>query len=160
MRGKLNQTATALALTVASVIIGVVGATPAAAMSISAYQKTSTYPFSRSSTNGIDPLRYYMRQCVSYAGWWLLHVRGVKVYKAGSASNWKAWAKAHHHTVNHTPSVGAVAWWYHHVAVITKVNSSSIVVHEYNWGTRFGYGSRTIKKGSRSWPVNILHINN
>lgn len=160
MRGITHRLGTTVALTTATLFTGVVVATPASAMSISAYGRLDKYPFWYQS--GTDPLMYYKAECVSYAAQWLLHNKGVKVYKVGNAVQWKSWAKDHHYAVNHTVEVGAVAWWPHktygHVAIVLKITKTGVEVGEGNWYHKHGYDRRPIKKGSSSWPKYFLHI--
>ena len=57
-----------------------------------------------------------------------------------------------------TPRVGDVAQSnagsYGHVAVVAKVNASTVVVEEYNYASRNHYGTRTVAKSS----FNYIHF--
>jgi surface antigen len=142
--------------------MSIVAAQPAAAMSIETYGKLPRYPYITSSTSGVDPLRYYKRECVSFAAWWILRHNHKVIYFAHGAGEWKTWAITHHYAVDRTATIGAVAWWSGHVAVVLNVVKKSsrfyMTIGEYNFAVPYRYGERTIVTGSNRWPKAFLHI--
>ena len=70
----------------------------------------------------------------------------------GYANQWDEAARASGVSINNTPKPGCVAqtnrgkWG--HVAWVAKVQGNSVVVEEYNWNTKLGYGTRTVDKGT------------
>ncbi len=102
---------------------------------------------------GIDPWKFYMCQCTSYAAWNWNRVQGKHWTNSrpgqGDAYNWPRLAGDQGYSVSNTPTVGAIAVWpltaytpYGHVAIVTAVNGSTISVAEYNWTYREKYGTR------------------
>ncbi len=93
--------------------------------------------------------------CVDYAKWVLS--RHTTKYKAGSYGDGKDFAanlgKAFGYKVDHTPAVHAVVSFptnmanptYGHVALVAEVKSDgSIVVEEFNWTTKYHYGTHVV----------------
>ena len=133
------------------------------------------YPASVAKKN-VDPWRFYSGQCTSFAAWrinhqlefgfddyWLVHW--------GNASNWKSAAKsapvrAAGVTFDHTPRVGAIAWWAAgsagssrgHVAWVAVVNPTSITIEEYNYLHAEKYDVRTIARDDSRWPSGFIHF--
>ncbi len=81
----------------------------------------NAYPWANDQTNGVDPYGMTMRQCVSYAAWYLnAHgtpfghftrgPRGIGTF--GNATGWDAAAVKAGFTVSTTPLVGSVAQWH------------------------------------------------
>lgn len=109
----------------------------------------------RYSTADIDAWRFYKCECTSYAAD-KLNERSIAFnnsYKGvswGNASNWKNAAQSAGVTVETTPKAGDIAWWSSgHVAYVDSVNSDGTAnVSEYNWGTAWGYGTRTKVKAT------------
>lgn len=132
------------------------------------YGKEKSYPFWKSSTSSIDPLRYYKRSCVSYVGWRLLHTNNVRFYYSGAAWQWPSWASSHGYkllkgTDRKKVKRGYIAYWYRgykkgHVAWVedpARKTSKGIRVHvrEANWNNPNGYGERDIM-----WSEPTLYI--
>jgi surface antigen len=61
-------------------------------------------------------------------------------------------------TVNNKPVPGCVAQsnagGYGHVAWVTAVGPTTVTIEEYNYGSKEGYGRRTVPKGN----FNYIHI--
>ncbi len=117
----------------------------------------SGYPWANDQTNGSDPYGMTMRQCVSFAAWYInAHgtpfghfTKGPKgVGTFGDASTWDSAARTAGFTVSSRPLVGSIAQWHAnekytvtsatgwfaitagsagHVAVVTKVYSDGSV---------------------------------
>ncbi|HEX7738209.1 MAG TPA: CHAP domain-containing protein [Marmoricola sp.] len=133
------------------------------------------YPASVAKKN-VDPWRFYSGECTSFVAWRINHQLGVDfndfwLVHWGNASNWKHAAqssavKATGVSVDHTPNVGAIAWWAAgsagsssgHVAWVAVVNDSSITIEEYNYLHHHKYDVRTIDRGDRRWPTGFIHF--
>ncbi|MGK3968425.1 CHAP domain-containing protein [Sorangium sp. So ce1667] len=128
---------------------------------------TGGYPYAGRSPSEVDPWRFYMRECTSFAAWkmnqlgvdfsnYMVGPNGVAGH-FGNASHWAENARTIGYTVDHTPAVNAIAHWNSgHVAVVDAVNpDGTIVVEEYNWAHPHAYGTRTISAGA---PSDYLHV--
>ena len=121
------------------------------------------YPY-RGATSGIDPWHFYKGQCTSFVAWRLNnrnHIKFTNTYKGQGFRNANTWdnaARAAGISVTSTPRVGDVAQSnagsYGHVAVVAKVNASTVVVEEYNYASRNHYGTRTVAKSA----FNYIHF--
>jgi surface antigen len=109
---------------------------------------------------------------VAYVESAVFRVRAPR-YLLGNAGQWPATARAHGVTVNHVPSVGAVAEWgggapgmgpMGHVAVVEQVGPHDryIVISQQHIGSDpNGYDWTRINAGSRSWqewPGHFIHF--
>lgn len=121
------------------------------------------YPY-RGQTSGVDPWHFYKGQCTSFVAWRLNsrnHIKFTNGYKGqhfGNANSWDNAARAAGISVTSTPRVGDVAQSnagsYGHVAVVAKVNASTVVVEEYNYAQRNHYGTRTVARSA----FNYIHF--
>ncbi len=123
------------------------------------------YPYPSANVNGVDPWGFYYRQCTSFVAWRMNRDAGAGSFyntmgggRWGNAYEWAANAEYLGYTVDHTPAVGAIAWWsqtaieggYGHVAYVESVNGDgSVTVEEYNV-TPYAYSRRTIPASSIS----------
>jgi surface antigen len=103
--------------------------------------------------------------CTNYAAYRMI-TNGVSATKpwtgTGNAYNW---GPSNVSKTDHSPAVGAVAWWkagakgagsLGHVAYVERVVSSTqIVVSEDNWGGNFDW--RVIRSTS-GWPTGFIHF--
>lgn len=116
----------------------------------------------------VDKWSFYQCECTSYAAD-KLNEKGVKfnnTYKMPSgkrwsnASNWVSAAKTAGISYNTTPKRGDIAWFsYGHVAYVESVDSSNnVTISEYNYSPAYSYGSRTLKKGTSSYPAYFIHL--
>ncbi len=104
-------------------------------------------------------------ECTSYSAD-KLNERGVPFrwnYKGtswGSAGNWLTVAKGTGTPYGTSPRRGDVAWWASgHVAYVDAVDSyGNVTISEYNWGNRWNYHTRTIKRGMASFPNFFIHF--
>ena len=90
---------------------------------------------------------YYYRNCTDYVAWRLVSsgVALAKVTGLGNAGSWDNNAPSKGLSVSAIPSVGSVGVdkRYGHVVVVESVNSSTITISEYNWGSTGSYGTRS-----------------
>lgn len=124
------------------------------------------YPYKNYSMEGVDPWKFYYRQCTSFAAWRVVKTKngGFHNYyggvRWGNAHNWDNAARAVGVPVYSTPRVGDIAVWegnqsgasyLGHVAYVARVNGDgTVLIEEYNWATMGGYGTRTISASSVS----------
>lgn len=127
-------------------------ARPASAVNAGAI--TNDYPYS-GATGGVDPWNFYKGQCTSFAAWRINSRLGVSFTNQyggqtfGNANHWDDAARAAGLTVSSVPQPGAIAQsdagTYGHVAWVARVNSDdTVTIEEYNWGTPYTYGVRTV----------------
>jgi surface antigen len=133
---------TALVATVA-IVAGSLIAAPSAFAAVDDYPaKWKTAP--RDSL--VDTWGMYNRECVSWVAWALHKRNGFEMPFHANASYWSAKSKLLGFKVDHTPTVGSVAWWAsNHVAWVEAVNvNGTIQISEYNIGGSGKYNLRTI----------------
>ncbi len=105
---------------------------------------TGGYWWANADPNGVDPWRFYYRQCTSYAAWYwniILHKEWYAVLPAGqnNANHWPILAQMQGYSVSSTPRVGAIISWTAisttgHVAIVEAVNSDGTIdISDYNW---------------------------
>lgn len=119
------------------------------------------YPYKDGAIDAVDKWYFYTRECTSYVAW-LLNRDGIPFTNSygfpnssppngwHDASNWRSAALKIGLTVDHTPSVGAIAWFsYDHVAYVSSLTSSgNVVLEEYNYHLDHNYDTRTIASSS------------
>lgn len=123
----------------------------------------------------VDPWLFYNRECTSWVAWRLNHDNwGLpygNTYKFwnyfrkqhwGNADHWATAAEAAGIRVDTRPAVGSVAYWlsgrFGHVAWVRYVNKSSVTIEEYNYLVYGGYSTRTLTKGTSSYPTGFIHV--
>lgn len=105
---------------------------------------TGGYWWANGDPDGVDPWRFYYRQCTSYAAWYwniVLHKDWYAVLPPGqnNANHWPILAQMQGYSVSSTPRVGAIISWTAisttgHVAIVEAVNSDGTIdVSDYNW---------------------------
>ncbi len=114
----------------------------------------------------VDEWNFYNRECTSFVAWCLNSRNGVGFHNYyagvhwGHAKNWGTAASNAGILVDNNPAVGSVAWssagTYGHVAWVSSVNGSNVVIEEYNYSVAGCFSSRTVSKGSFS---GFIHIN-
>ncbi|SFS71732.1 CHAP domain-containing protein [Marininema halotolerans] len=129
----------------------------------------SLYPYKFAGTAGVDPWGFYNRQCTSFVAW-RMNQHGLKFTNSmrgghfGNAGHWDENARAIGMKVDQVPRVGAIAQFnpgvsragsVGHVAYVTDVNGSSVVIEEYNMETSHGYGKRVLPASGVS---NYIHV--
>ena len=123
----------------------------------------------------VDPWSFYNRECTSFVAWRLNHNNGTpfqnnnyegKGEHFGDAWNWGSVATSIGITVDNTPAVGAVAWWYWppaqpgdqptgHVSWVTAINpDGSVQVQDYNWN----YNGEFLDHKLTSAPTGYIHF--
>ncbi|KAJ1950378.1 hypothetical protein EC988_004409 [Linderina pennispora] len=124
------------------------------------------YPY-KSNCGPVDKWSYYQCQCTSFVAWRINSRLGIDFsnrYKGkawGNANEWDDAARNSGVTVSSTPKVGAVAQTnkggggFGHVAWVAKVDGDNVVIEEYNYRVRRGYGTRTVPKSS----FNYIYLN-
>ncbi|ORX69461.1 CHAP-domain-containing protein [Linderina pennispora] len=118
------------------------------------------YPLKSSSCTGYDGYLYAKCQCTSFVAWRINSRLGISFhnkYKGkawGNANQWDDAARASGVTVDNTPTPGSIAQTnsggggYGHVAWVAKVDGDNVVIEEYNYRVRKGYGTRTVPKSA------------
>lgn len=158
-RKGLRSTVAALA-----VFSGTVATVPNA-LAWNSYDYKGVCPSPSGGRKILDKWYMWTCECTSYAAD-KLNERGVsfrggyKNVKWGSAGNWLAAAKATATPYSMSPRRGDVAWWASgHVASVDAVDSyGNVTISEYNWGNRWNYHTRTIKRGTASFPNYFIHF--
>lgn len=120
------------------------------------------------SPNLVDKWKFYTCNCTSYAADKMNeHKVGLtNSYKLpkgktwGNASNWINAAKQAGISYNSTPKHRDIAWFSNgHVAYVESVDSKgNITVSEYNYCKAYDYCTRSIKKGTSSYPKFFIHF--
>jgi surface antigen len=113
----------------------------------------------------LDKWNEWECECTSYAAD-KLNERGVpftsryKNVRWKSAINWINAATLAGVPYNKTPRRGDVAWFAHgHVAYVEAVDSyGNVTISEYNWGVPHDYHTRTVNRGSKSYPNYFIHF--
>lgn len=119
----------------------------------------SSYPYSGSNPNGVDPWGYYFRQCTSYAAWHSATsgpISGSMLSSWGhggraNGGDWGNLARRDGLSVSYTPHSGDVMsfpysslLYYGHVAIVESVNGDGTVnISEYNWSIPLGFDRRS-----------------
>lgn len=126
------------------------------------YTTGDDYPYKYSG--GIDPWKFYMRQCTSFVAHCLNTRNGVSGFNSfyggahwGSGGNWAYAARACGYRVDNNPEIGSVACYtsgHGHVAWVRSVNGNSVTIEEYNWARPGGYGVRVISR----YECQYIHI--
>lgn len=109
-------------------------------------------------------LMYSGRNCVNYAAYREVQAGMPNVRPWNGGGNAVSWGWDNPSITDHTPRVGAIAWWtggaqgagsLGHVAYVERVISpTEIVVSESNWGSDFDW--RYINT-SQNWPTGFIH---
>ena len=113
----------------------------------------------------LDKWQFWICECVSYAAD-KLNERGVpftsryKGVRWKSAGNWINAATLAGQLYSKAPRRGDVAWFaYGHVAYVEAVDSyRDVTISEYNWGVPHDYHTRTVNRGSKSYPNYFIHF--
>ncbi|KAJ1937852.1 hypothetical protein EC988_007760 [Linderina pennispora] len=133
----------------------------------SAGPMTNDYPY-KSNCGPVDKWNYFKCQCTSFAAWRINSRLGINFhnrYKGkawGNANQWDDAARASGVKVDGTPTPGSIAQTnqggggFGHVAWVAKVSGNNVVIEEYNYRVRRGYGTRTVPKSA----FNYIHLKN
>ncbi|MDY0339787.1 MAG: cell wall-binding repeat-containing protein [Coriobacteriia bacterium] len=131
---------------------------------------TDDYPYPGQS--GSDPWGFFKSYCTSFVAWRMNRNAGPGSFinymdggHWGDAGNWGANARLLGYPVDHTPTVGAIAWWaagtisrLGHVAYVAAVNADgTVLVEEYNY-LSLRYGTRTISASSVSGYIHFYDV--
>ena len=113
---------------------------------------------------GADP----GHNCTNYAAYVEQYTYGIPSpgNDLGNAAQWGTNAPLHGATVNHQPSVGAVAWWNStaglgsagHVAVVESYTSTSVTVSEDAYGGDFDWRTYTTGGNPSYYPTGFIHF--
>ncbi|HEL0522822.1 SH3 domain-containing protein [Streptococcus equi subsp. zooepidemicus] len=167
-------------LTSGAILLGVNGAISSTTTAISQGQSGivhaavlgDNYPSKWKQGFGADPWNMYLRQCTSFVAFRLHSANGFSLPRGyGNAESWGHTAKHQGYLVDHTPRVGAVAWWdkgfnqshvlYGHVAWVAEVNGDTVVIEEYNYNAGQGpekYHKRQIHKHQVSGYIHFKDL--
>jgi surface antigen len=104
-----------------------------------------------------DDWGMYNRECVSWVAWTLHNRNKFEMPFHANAEDWGAKAKKLGYRVDHTPTVGSVAWWStNHVAWVEAVNTNgTVTVSEYNIGGKGKYDTATF---AATRPSGYIHF--
>jgi surface antigen len=147
--------------------------------------KGDDYPFKDAAIDIPDGWGTLTRECVSFVAWRMNVQMGWKpgqdypftvpklgVGLWGNAVGWKDTVGSIY-PMDHTPKVGAVAWWdawyaspstttvdSGHVAVVSGVHpeNGTIDIEEYNFGTNHMYNARTIPAADVSAFIHVADV--
>ena len=141
----------------------VFAATGAVVFAPAAYAGTNDYPTKwkdKPRDSMFDDWGEYNRECTSFAAWRLHSHNGFEMPFHANANRWGAKAQALGYTVNHSPSVGSIAYWdtstRSHVAWVEQVNPDNTVeIEQYNIGETGKYSEATI---ASSDPSGYIHF--
>lgn len=108
----------------------------------------------------VDNWRMYNRECVSFVAWRLhAHNKFELPVGFGSAWQWGEQAKSRGYRVDHTPSVGSVAWFNSgHVAWVAEVSGNHVVIEEYNYNYNHNYYRRIVNKSAISGFIHFKDL--
>ncbi|CAN5414709.1 hypothetical protein BH11ACT8_BH11ACT8_32850 [soil metagenome] len=170
---RLRRLLPVLLVGAALTVLGPVGAPPASASSTyhcSGYQPCADLGMGSSGyaahSNKMYWRMYSGHNCTNYVAYRMIQA-GMSTERpwtgSGNASNWGA---AMSSITDHTPRVGAVAWWKAgvtgagssgHVAYVEKVVSSTeIVISEDSYNGTFHW--RTLVNDGPGWPSGFIHF--
>jgi surface antigen len=128
------------------------------------YDYDSSCPKNGGKMN-VDKWNFYQCECTSYSTDKMNEhsVKMMNSYKNvhwGNASNWVTAAAAAKVSYNSSPKNRDIAWFsYGHVAYVESVDSKgNVTISEYNYNPKYDYNTRTIKKGSSSYPKYFIHF--
>jgi len=124
---------------------------------------TDDYPVNLKSAamdSTVDPWNFWNRECTSFVAWRLNNDNHINFQNNGygDAGNWMTHAHDEGKDVDHTPRVGAVAWFsFGHVAWVEGVSpdASKVTIEDYNSQYNGLYSMRTINASSVDY---FLHI--
>jgi surface antigen len=109
---------------------------------------------------------YAGRNCTNYVAYKLIQTGLPNARPWSGEGNATNWGVAMSKLTNRTPTVGSVAWWHSshpsasrfgHVAMVERVDSSSITISESNYGSDISW--RRIGKDSVNYPTGFIHFN-
>jgi surface antigen len=124
------------------------------------------YPWRGATADSVNPYtHFYIRECTDFVAWrmnrdtgdanpytpWFTDWMPSSTNRWGDAVDWETHATSLGYRIDHSPTVGAVAYFsYGHVAYVESVNADgSVNVSEYNYPSAynnyagFAYGYRT-----------------
>lgn len=112
------------------------------------------YPYKKRSPNGVDPWRFYYRECTSFVAFRLNKVmrfsNTMRGGRFGNAENWDNNAKRLGYRVDRNATVGSVmvrnSGRYGHVAIVAKVERSRVYVEQYNAGGTHRYSKQWLTR--------------
>lgn len=121
------------------------------------------------SRTGFDPRRSHWGQytnsrgnCTNYVAYRLRRNGAPPLRGTGSAWSWKDRVRSQYgrRAVDHTPAIGAVAWWGSgrgHVAYVEYVSArGAVYLSESAWN--LGSRRRVLRRGQRGYPDAFLHL--
>ncbi|PYI77993.1 MAG: hypothetical protein DMF04_04685 [Verrucomicrobia bacterium] len=135
------------------------------ALAIDTYYYKGVCPSPNGGKQILDKWSEWECECTSYVAD-KLNERGVpftsryKGVRWKSAGNWINAATLAGQLYSKTPRRGDVAWFaYGHVAYVEAVDSyGDVTISEYNWGVPHDYHTRTVNRGSKSYPNYFIHF--
>jgi surface antigen len=115
------------------------------------------YPYKHRSPNGVDPWRFYFRECTSFVAFRLNKVmRFSNTMRGGRFSNAKNWdnnARRLGYRVDTNATVGSVmvrnSGRWGHVAIVAQVQPDRVYVEQYNAGGTHRYSQRWVTRNGK-----------
>src|SRR3954451_997604 len=174
VNARLRYLLAVAALVLSGGALPVLSAAPAAATVTRLCYGYSTCARAGYSTAGYDRNNgtmywrmYAGHNCTNYAAYRMVLSGLPNVRPWSGSGNAMYWGTSMSSITDHTPTVGAVAWWkahvspagsVGHVAYVEKVISENeIIVSQDSWGAHFSWAR--ITKTSSGWPSGFVHFN-
>jgi surface antigen len=115
------------------------------------------YPYKGRSPSGVDPWRFYFRECTSFVAFRLNKVmRFSNTMRGGRFSNGKNWddnARRLGYRVDTNATVGSVmvrnSGRFGHVAIVAKVQPGRVYVEQYNAGGTHRYSQKWVTRSGK-----------
>ena len=99
----------------------------------------SSNPYYNRSLNAYSQSGYGMPNCTAYAYGRIYEITGEKpLIKSGNAGSWWFTNKRNnYYDYGKEPKLGAIACWSGHVAVVEKIEGSTVTISQSHWGGRY-----------------------
>jgi surface antigen len=115
------------------------------------------YPYMHRSPSGVDPWRFYFRECTSFVAFRLNKVmRFSNTMRGGRFSNAKNWdnnARRLGYRIDANATVGSVmvrnSGKWGHVAIVAKVEPGRVYVEQYNTGGKHRYSQKWLPRNGK-----------
>lgn len=111
-------------------------------------------PYYNRSLNIYSQKGYGMPNCTAYAYGRIYEITGEPpLIKSGNAGDWWFTNKRNnYYEYGKEPKLGAIACWSNHVAVVEKIEGSSVTISESHWGGRY-FNTKTYSSPYNSYQT-------